>query len=30
VAMYDWWFEPPPGPDGHGLPDDFLFTITFR
>lgn len=31
VAMYDWWFEPPPAPDGTGgLPDDFLFRITFR
>jgi TonB family protein len=30
LAAYDWWFEPPLGPDGKPVPDSFAFTVTFQ
>jgi TonB family protein len=30
LAAYDWWFEPPLGPDGKPIPDSFAFTVTFQ
>ncbi len=28
LAAYDWWFEPPLGPNGKPLPSEFLFTVS--
>ena len=30
VAMYDWWFEPKKDAAGRAVPDQFLFTLSFR